>query len=173
MPRSLDARIRPARATDAADLAALEARCFPGDRMSLRQYRRHAASPRAAVLVARDGAGQAVGSAVVLFRADRPWARLYSIAVDPAARGRGLGVDLLAAAEAVARRRRATSLRLEVRQDNPLAITLYEARGYRRVGARSGYYEDGADAWCYERALRCSPGGGVTDRTRSLPRRRG
>jgi ribosomal protein S18 acetylase RimI-like enzyme len=80
-------------------------------------------------------------------------ARLYSIAVDPVARGSGLGAALLAAAERAARRRGVRRLRLEVRQDNPAAIALYETRGYRRIGARAAYYEDGADAWRYERAL--------------------
>jgi ribosomal protein S18 acetylase RimI-like enzyme len=40
-----------------------------------------------------------------------------------------------------------------VRQDNPAAIALYESRGYARIGVRKAYYEDGADAWRYARAL--------------------
>jgi ribosomal protein S18 acetylase RimI-like enzyme len=44
-------------------------------------------------------------------------------------------------------------LRLEVRQDNAAAIRLYERRGYRRFAARGTYYEDGADAWRYEKCL--------------------
>jgi ribosomal protein S18 acetylase RimI-like enzyme len=159
MSTSRSARIRPARPADAAALAALELRCFPGDRMSARQYRRHAASPNAVVLVAGDAGGAAIGSAVMFFRTGSARARLYSIAVDPAARGRGLGGALLAAAESAARRRGATALRLEVRQDNPVAIAMYEARGYRRIGARAGYYEDGADAWRYETSLDGRPAG--------------
>ena len=150
-------RIRRALPDDVAALAALEVRCFPGDRMSARQYRRHVDSPRALVLLAAAADGAPVGGAVVFFRAGSAVARLYSIAVDPSARGRGLGAALLAAAEAGARRRGADRLRLEVRQDNPRAIGLYEARGYRRIGARAGYYEDGADAWRYERPLRGRP----------------
>lgn len=157
MSSSRSARIRPARPADAVALAALELRAFPGDRMSARQYRHHAASPNAVVLVAGDPGGPVIGSAVVFFRAGSTTGRLYSIAVDPAARGRGLGATLLAAVEAAARRRGATALRLEVRQDNPVAIAMYEARGYRRIGARTAYYEDGADAWRYERPLRGAP----------------
>jgi ribosomal protein S18 acetylase RimI-like enzyme len=44
-------------------------------------------------------------------------------------------------------------VRLEVRQDNPGAIGLYEKQGYRRFGAIAGFYEDGADAWRYEKEL--------------------
>jgi ribosomal-protein-alanine N-acetyltransferase len=145
-------RIRTATPADVPALAALEQRCFAGDRMNARQYRRHVSSPRAVVLVARRG-GVLVGSAVAFLRRGSDVVRLYSIAVDPAARGVGLGAALLAAVERRARRRGARRLRLEVRQDNPTAMALYETRGYRRIGARAGYYEDGADAWRYERVL--------------------
>lgn len=145
--------IRPARRSEVATLAALEQRSFATDRLSARQYRRHVGSPSAVVLVAEGTGGAVLGSAVVFLRAASRVARLYSIAVDAAARGRGIGAALLDAAEAVARRRGRTVLRLEVRQDNPAAIALYEARGYRRIGTRRGYYEDGADAWRYERVL--------------------
>lgn len=144
--------IGPARADEDAALAELELRCFDGDRMSRRQYRRHLRSPTARVLCARRG-GRLVGSAVLFFRAGSRAARLYSIAVDPAARGLGLGRALLRAAERAARAGGAGELRLEVRQDNAAAIGLYAASGYRRFGARPDYYEDGAPAWRYRRAL--------------------
>jgi ribosomal protein S18 acetylase RimI-like enzyme len=152
MPKPSHPAIGPAQAADAAALAALEQRCFSGDRLSLRQYRRHLRSRTAIVLAARRGP-LLVGSALVFLRAGSRVARLYSIAVDPAARGAGLGDALLRAAEAAASRRKAGCLRLEVRQDNPAAIALYESRGYARIGARKGYYEDGADAWRYAREL--------------------
>jgi ribosomal protein S18 acetylase RimI-like enzyme len=90
---------------------------------------------------------------VVFFRRNSRVARLYSIAVAHAARGRGLGEALLSAAERTALARGCQRLRLEVRQDNAGAIRLYERLGYRRFGAYSGFYEDGADAWRYERKL--------------------
>ena len=79
-------------------------------------------------------------------------ARLYSLAVDPQARGLGLARSLVAA-EAEALRRGAAALTLEVRVDNEAAIRLYEALGYRGLGRRSDYYEDGADALRYEKPL--------------------
>jgi ribosomal protein S18 acetylase RimI-like enzyme len=121
--------------------------------MSRRQYRRHLASSGAAVLVA-DAPGEGLlGSALVFFRKGSARARLYSIATAPAARGRGIGARLLAAAERAARERGCRALRLEVRVDNAAAIALYERAGYRRIGGYASYYEDGADAWCYEKAL--------------------
>ena len=145
--------VRSATAADLDALVALELRAFSGDRMSRAQYRRHLASPRAAVLVA-DAPGEGLlGSALVFFRAGSTLARLYSIATAPAARGRGIGARLLAAAEETARTRRCRALRLEVRVDNAAATALYERAGYRRIGNYAGYYEDGADAWRYEKGL--------------------
>lgn len=137
---------------DAPSLRALELRSFPGNHMSLRQFRFHLRSPRAHLLVAEvDGA--LVGSATVLVRANSRRARLYSIMVDPAARGLGLGRSLLARAEQVARQAGARQLYLEVRQDNAAAIAMYERLGYRRIGQEAAYYDDGADAWRYAREL--------------------
>lgn len=144
--------IRPATEADLAALVALEQQAFRGDRMSRAQYRRHLRSAGASVLVAT-AAGDLLGSALVFFRRGSTLARLYSIATAPAARGRGLGARLLAAAEAAARARGCRALRLEVRVDNPAAIGLYERAGYRRIGAYADYYDDGADAWRYEKPL--------------------
>jgi len=145
--------VRHATPADLDALVALELGAFRGDRMSRAQYRRHLASPRAAVLVA-DAPGEGLlGSALVFFRAGSTLARLYSIAAAPAARGRGIGKALLAAAEDAARARGCRALRLEVRVDNAAAVALYEGAGYRRIGSYAGYYEDGADAWRYEKDL--------------------
>ncbi len=144
--------IRPAKTGDLDALLALERAAFNTDHLSRRQYRRHLRSPSAAVLAAVDAQGL-LGKVVVFFRGNSRIARLYSIAVDGRARGRGLGAALLHAVELRARRCGCTLLRLEVRQDNSGAIRLYERLGYRRFAARAGFYEDGADAWRYEKEL--------------------
>jgi ribosomal protein S18 acetylase RimI-like enzyme len=145
--------VRTATPADLDALVALELRAFSGDRMSRAQYRRHLASPGAVLLVAEAPGEELLGSALVFFRKGSARARLYSIATAPAARGRGIGAGLLAAAEHAARERGARALRLEVRQDNAAAIALYERAGYRRIGRYAGYYEDGADAWRYGKDL--------------------
>lgn len=144
-----DYRLRPAHATDLPDLLAIEAR-FPGDRLSARQFRHHLGNPRARLRVAAAGP-EVAGYHLVLLRAGSAWARLYSIAVDPAARGRGLGRRLLADAETQARIAGRRGLRLEVRQDNAAAVALYEAAGYRRLAALPAYYQDGGSGWRYGR----------------------
>lgn len=148
--------VRRATPADLDALVALEMRAFSSDRMSRAQYRRHLASPRAVVLVA-DAPGEGLlGSALVFFREGSTLARLYSIATAPAARGRGIGARLLAAAEEVAGARECRAVRLEVRVDNTSAMALYERAGYRRIGRYAAYYEDGADAWRYEKSLAVS-----------------
>ena len=148
---TLDATIRNAVPDDLPALLALEAQ-FPGDRLSARQFRRHLASPRAClrVLLAADAIG---GYALLLLRAGSATARLYSIAVDPALRGCGAGAALLADAERQAQRAGRAQLRLEVRADNAAAIRLYQRSGYRQFASMAGYYEDGASALRFEKAL--------------------
>ncbi|TIV89770.1 MAG: GNAT family N-acetyltransferase, partial [Mesorhizobium sp.] len=71
-------------------------------------------------------------------------ARLYSIAVGPFFGNLGIGRQLLAAAEEAAYEHDRMMLRLEVREDNQRAISIYEQAGYRRIGREPDYYEDGA-----------------------------
>lgn len=148
-------RIRHARGADLDALLALEQQGFRGDRLSRRQYRHHLRNPRARLLAA-DAGGRLAGSALLLFRRGARVARLYSLAVDPAWRGHGVGRRLLDACEREAGRRGCTHVRLEVRVDNQAAQALYEGRGYRRTGQRVGYYEDGVDAWRYEKRIDAS-----------------
>ncbi|WP_313914734.1 GNAT family N-acetyltransferase [Tahibacter sp.] len=152
MPRSTDFHLRRARPADLAALVDLELASFAYDRMSARQFRRHLSSPSAAVLLA-EGDDGLLGSVIVFFRRGSTRARLYSLATSVAARGRGIGKALLAAAERVARERGLRTLSLEVRRDNSAAVHLYEAHGYRRSAALENYYDDGAPAWRYEKPL--------------------
>jgi len=151
-PVRVEIRVRRARAADLPRLVEIEHQVFATDRMSARQWRAHAANPKADVLVAlRDGT--IAGAAVVFFHASHRVARLYSIAVAPEARGAGVGEALLAAAERGARARGRAAFRLEVRTDNAAARRLYERRGYRAFGTKANYYEDGCDAVRYEKTL--------------------
>jgi len=134
-------------------LVRLEHASFDGDRMSRGQYRGHLASSSAQVLVAVDAKRLLLGSAVVFFRKGSGVARLYSLATDPAARGKGVARALLTAVEAAARLRHCRCVRLEVRSDNAAAIALYERSGYRRIGRLARYYEDGCDGWRHEKML--------------------
>ena len=84
---------------------------------------------------------------------------LANIAVAPGARGRGHGGRLLDHLVQVARSRGVERLFLEVRASNDVALRLYDARGFRCIGTRKGYYErPREDALVLE--LRVAPEGG-------------
>lgn len=146
----MQANIRSATAADLGVLIDLENRSFSSDRISRAALRRLISSPSAAVLLAKIDS-KAAGYAVMLFRTGSRSARLYSLAVDPDYRG--LGRELLAAAEKAAVSRNCAALRLEVREDNIRAINLYQRASYRRFGEKSGYYADGATAIRFEKPL--------------------
>lgn len=148
--------IRPAVPADLDALVALEHAAFATDRAERRAIRHaiRSASMTLLAALARDGSEDIlVGAATLERRRTSLVARLSSIAVAPARAGHGLGSLLLDAAEADTVRHGRTRLRLEVRADNGAGIRLYERRGYVRTGSKSDYYEDGMEAWCYQKAL--------------------
>jgi [ribosomal protein S18]-alanine N-acetyltransferase len=72
---------------------------------------------------------------------------LLAIATHPDHRRLGVGARLLDRVLTVARGSAARMVTLEVRRTNLPAITMYEHRGFKRVGVRPAYYqEDGEDA---------------------------
>src|SRR5699024_57367 len=91
-------------------------------------------------LAARAG-GELVGYAVLAAlgpAGDREF-EVHTIAVDPAAQGRGIGRGLLARLLAVADAEGAPVV-LDVRTDNGPAVGLYTAHGFEVVGLRPRYY---------------------------------
>jgi len=151
-PTHAPIRLRPAARGDLDAVVDIENRAFDGDIISRRSLRRFLTAPSAVSVVAEQG-GATVGYALVLFRPHSAAARLYSIAVDPDARGRGVGPALIAAAEEAALERDCVWMRLEVHEKNAPAITRYRKAGYRQFGERPGYYEDGGTALLLERRL--------------------
>jgi ribosomal protein S18 acetylase RimI-like enzyme len=126
----------------------LEAQSFAAcDRFSHRTWR-HLLGPAArrgsaVTLVALVGR-QVVGALDALLRRDGRSARLYSLAVDPAQRGRGIAALLV---QRLARRlpRTIETLSLEVRRDNAPARALYERLGFTVHQDLPGWYGDGGD----------------------------
>lgn len=145
--------IRPADLDDLDDLLALEESAFEEDRISRRAMRHLLTRGHASVLVAEDAAAGVVGSVTLLFSRATATARLYSIAVDPRVRGRGVARELVRAAEAETWSRERAWLRLEIRRDNVASIALFESLGYRRFGEYADYYADHTGAWRYEKSL--------------------
>ncbi len=137
--------VRVAQLSDLDALEALEKAAFQGDRMSRRSLRYGIKSEASVLLVASED-DQVLGYALVHLFKGRAHARLYSLAVSEAARGKGIGQLLLVQAERHAAKHGCISLRLEVSERNHGAIALYKKVGYRPFGAYLNYYEDTSNA---------------------------
>lgn len=141
--------IRAARPGDVAALAAIDRRSFrhEGEIFDAPRIRRLLENPRAVALVAAQGSA-VLGWAVGLSRRTSRGlhGRLYGVAVDPAARGLGLGRALTVRVLAALRRRGCRRLALEVRFDNEVAIALYESLGFDADETVRDYYARGVHA---------------------------
>jgi len=135
--------VRTGRASDLPLLVALEERSVPAeDRFTTPTWRRllgpGLASGSAQILVI-EGAGLAA-AIVGLIRKGGRTARIYSLAVDPACRGRGLAGILLNALARGAERRGCHWLSLEVRETNEAALGLYGKLGFVVRSRLPAYY---------------------------------
>jgi ribosomal protein S18 acetylase RimI-like enzyme len=159
-------RYRRADKNDVGALCELEELCFSSDRLSRRSMLRFATTDRAHLLLAEEPGGKLLGYSLILFHRGTSLARLYSIAIAPAARGRGIAEALLRGGEAAAVARSRVFMRLEVHTDYLGAIRLYEKLGYQRFGIYHDYYEDHADALRMQKRIVVYP---HDDNHRSLP----
>ncbi len=130
--------IRTAGPEDFEELVRLEQEGFTSEAFSRSQVRWLLTRARGTTMVA-EIEGSIVGSAVVLWRKGGPAARLYSITIGKEHRGKGLGRELLEAAEEAAWEHGCTRMSLEVRTDNQAALGLYESSGYRHFRDLPGY----------------------------------
>ncbi|MDB5733958.1 MAG: ribosomal-protein-alanine N-acetyltransferase [Alphaproteobacteria bacterium] len=122
---------------DTAPLAALHVQCFP-DAWDAAAIAALLATPGTFAFHSHDG--------FVLARAVAGEAEILTLAVAPAARGRGLGRALLEAATTKAKALGAETMFLEVGADNPAALALYAGLGFAKIGDRKAYY-NGRDAF--------------------------
>ena len=104
----------------------------------------------AALLVARDGDGEAVGCGALRELEDGA-VEIKRMYVRPQDRGRGLAWVILAELEAEAQRREFAVVRLETGVHSPEAMSLYRAAGYREIPCYGAY--DGPVSRCFERRL--------------------
>ncbi|MGE0625597.1 MAG: GNAT family N-acetyltransferase [Pseudomonadales bacterium] len=145
--------VRRAVLEDLAAIERIEQQSFSGDRLSRRSLRYLLTRARAVNLVG-ELAGRVVGYITVLTRSGSTSARVYSLAVDPEARGVRIGARLLEAAERSVLALGLDRMRLEVRADNGAAIHRYHEAGYTQFGCEPGYYEDGETALKFAKSLR-------------------
>ncbi|HXI86476.1 MAG TPA: N-acetyltransferase, partial [Parvularculaceae bacterium] len=137
--------VRKATPADLDAIDRIEAASFARDRFPRRNLSRLLRQPTATFLLAESEKG-ALGYLLLLFRRGAKAARLYSLAVLPEARGKGVARGLVRAAVRCAIERRCDRLRLEVRRSNRGAVRLYDDAGFLILEELPGYYDDGETA---------------------------
>jgi ribosomal protein S18 acetylase RimI-like enzyme len=118
-----------------------EAELIAGERLTEARLREDlAAKPGAWLLVCREEAGGAVVGTVWMEPAagEGVW-YLGLLTVQPEMQDRGLGRELLGAAEEFARERGAGRVRMTVVNVRDTLLAWYERRGYRRTGKREAF----------------------------------
>ncbi len=151
MSAGISHKIRPATAADLDDLLSIAAsspetpQWRPAD---YAPYLTFDASNRSLLRIAfvafseAHPSGQIVAfvAATLLIDGEQNLCQLDSLAVDPAARRKGIGSELVSAMLSWAGQNSAHRLILEVRASNAAAIRLYQRCGLKEEGRRTRYY---------------------------------
>ncbi|MBC7531345.1 MAG: GNAT family N-acetyltransferase [Oligoflexus sp.] len=141
----LQPSIERALSKDLEELYAFELRCFdPGMAFHYRQFQELLRNPRADVWVMRHES-HIIAQAIILRRKfrDGVHARIYSLTVDLAFRGKGLSRQLLLHVFSKLKTRKIRNIYLEVEEDAIIPIALYNSLGFKVHHRLVDYYEIG------------------------------
>ncbi|MBT0158560.1 ribosomal protein S18-alanine N-acetyltransferase [Candidatus Bathyarchaeota archaeon A05DMB-2] len=88
--------------------------------------------------------GEIVGFAIarVDIRRNMRFGHILTVDVVPAYRRKGIARKLLTQIENILKQKGASECRLEVRENNTAALSLYQKLGYKKVGKLERYYGD-------------------------------
>jgi ribosomal-protein-alanine N-acetyltransferase len=136
----LPVQVEPMRVRDLDAVLAIERVSFPTPWSRYAYLSELLENDRAYYLVARTSDRRVVGYIGIWLILDE--GHITTIAVHPLQRGRGIGRQLLEAAETIARELGALRVTLEVRVSNTVAHNLYRKIGFADAGIRPGYYRD-------------------------------
>jgi [ribosomal protein S18]-alanine N-acetyltransferase len=145
--------LRKATIGDLGAILKIENDSFASDIFNKRQFRYLMTRAKAVFRVLVTESETVVGYSILLAPSRCEHTRAYSIAISDIEREKGYGKILLQQMEKDSVDLSFAKIRLEVRSDNSAAITLYEKSGYRKIGEKAGYYEDGQDALVYQKLL--------------------
>ena len=141
---------RTATASDACKIARVEELCFSAP-WTQRMIEDSLRNPLYTALVLEEGE-ELIGYAGFTVLFDE--AELDKICVLPSHRKAGHATMLLTETIGYAAGRDVTRFFLEVRKSNVPAQRLYEKFGFCKIAVRKGYYENGEDAFVYQKTLR-------------------
>ena len=130
---------RRAVAEDLPALLRLEVRCFERP-WPAGAFEQELAAPYSEVWLALPVEPDADPIGYVDFHVIADEVSLLNVAVDPDARRRGLGAELMALMERRGRELGGQTVFLEVRRGNEGGLALYRRAGFEQIGLRKGYY---------------------------------
>ena len=134
--------VRKAQQSDIPAILEIEWECFREDSFSKEQF--------AYVMMEGD---RVIAYVSLLFHGGTHYLRIYSIAVHPDFRGKGLGQALMDQTIRTANECKAAKITLEVKVTNAAAIALYMKNGFIPAGIKPCYYHDGSDAIYMQRLI--------------------
>ena len=144
--------LRLAEIDDIPSIMEIEQICFDKDSFSKRQFVYLISQAKGYFCVAEYQ--QRVGGYFSVLINQRSCSlRIYSIAVHPDYRGRGLGQVLMDQTIQTAGECKAAKITLEVKVTNTSAIGLYMKNGFIPAGIKPCYYHDGSDAIYMQRLI--------------------
>ena len=144
----LDIKIRPAEPTDLEKIYVVEKLSFkyPYSRRLLSYLILHAS-----VFLVAEFRGEIIGYVCgAIEKRDCIYGHIYSIAVHPNHRRKGVGKALMMRAIEIFKTHGARKIILECRVSNMAAIRFYRKLGFRMAGIIRRYYRDGEDALVME-----------------------
>ena len=155
-PMSDEVKIESARMADANAIARMSRRLVEsglGWRWTPRAVALQIRDPDSIVVVAKRG-DEPLGFGIMQYQFERDRAHLVLLAIEPDARRRGIGSDVVRWLEKIARVGGIATIALEVRAENRGARRFYAALGYHETDVIPGYYNDIVDAVLLARDLR-------------------
>jgi len=142
---SLPFHFQKALPKDVEQVAELEKLCFGEEGFSKKQINYLIRKANGEVVVAIIS-GEIIASLILLFRKNSQQIRLYSLAVSPQMRGKGIAKEMISYSENKAKEMGLNKLSLEVNENNHSAIQLYQSAGFQFFQTKKDYYKDGSSA---------------------------
>lgn len=141
-PNSHALLIREAIAEDKAQLILIEEQCFVSDKISALQMQYLLSTKSNSLCLVGTINHQLIAYALILFRKNSRFARLYSVAVMEEFQGKGIAKQLLSAAMEHLQQKQYIGCRLEVRESHHHAKNLYRQLGFKATKKLPAYYQD-------------------------------
>ena len=122
-------------------LSEIEDQCFDQEAFSKQQIAYLLTNYNTIALVARAD-NEVVGFIItqIEIESDKLFGHIITLNVPPIYRRKGIGSKMLKEIEEILKQKGIVECQLEVREDNSIALKLYQNRGYQKMGKLENYY---------------------------------